>query len=83
MANTLGAWSARCEDVLADLEAQMKTIREEAKKKAREDALSNESVRAAELAGRKKEDGDAMDVDSAGADKASRRKGQSMGMRKR
>lgn len=88
MSASLDAWSGRCENVLKDLEAQMKGLREAAERRARDEAMRAEQVQKAEAAGKKGDDAqdDAMEVDDGGPRQrqAPRKRGPGdFGMRKR
>ncbi|KAG9816322.1 hypothetical protein KCU63_g19200, partial [Aureobasidium melanogenum] len=82
----LDAWSGRCDDVLKELEVQMKSVMEAAERRTNEEAMRAEQVHRAEAAGKKSEDAadDAMEVDDAGQKLGGKKRGLGgLGLRKR
>lgn len=83
---SLDAWSGRCDDVLKELEAQMKSVLEAAERRTNEEAMRAEQVHRAEAAGKKSDDAadDAMEVDDAGQKLGGKKRGLGgLGLRKR
>lgn len=68
MSATLDAWSGKCDEVLRDLEAQMNSLKDNAEKRVKNEALREEQLQRAEEVARKRVEGDvdAMDVDDNG-----------------
>jgi COP9 signalosome complex subunit 7 len=86
MMSSLETWSGTCEDVLKDLEVQMKSVMEAAERRMREEAVRAEQVHRAESTGKKTEDtvGDAMEVDDGGQKAGGKKRGLGgLGLRKR
>lgn len=86
MMASLDAWSGRCDDVLKELEAQMKSVMEAAERRTNEEAMRAEQVHRAEAAGKKSDDAadDAMEVDDAGQKMGGKKRGLGgLGLRKR
>lgn len=86
MMASLDAWSGRCDDVLKELEAQMKSVMEAAERRTNEEAMRAEQVHRAEAAGKKSDDAadDAMEVDDAGQKLGGKKRGLGgLGLRKR
>jgi COP9 signalosome complex subunit 7 len=85
---SLDTWSNTCDDVLKDLEAQMKSVMEAAERRSNEEAVRAEQVRKAEASGKKNEDtataDDAMEVDDGGQKAGGKKRGLGgLGLRKR
>jgi ribosomal protein S12 methylthiotransferase accessory factor YcaO len=88
MMASLDTWSNTCDDVLKDLEAQMKSVMEAAERRSNEEAVRAEQVRKAEASGKKNEDtataDDAMEVDDGGQKAGGKKRGLGgLGLRKR
>jgi COP9 signalosome complex subunit 7 len=88
MMASLDTWSNTCDDVLKDLEAQMKSVMEAAERRSNEEAVRAEQVRRAEASGKKNEDtataDDAMEVDDGGQKSGGKKRGLGgLGLRKR
>ncbi|KAG9520215.1 hypothetical protein KCU71_g11040, partial [Aureobasidium melanogenum] len=86
MMASLDAWSGRCDDVLKELEVQMKSVMEAAERRTNEEAMRAEQVHRAEAAGKKSDDAadDAMEVDDAGQKLGGKKRGLGgLGLRKR
>lgn len=87
MMRSLDTWSNTCDDVLKDLEAQMKSVMEAAERRSNEEAVRAEQVRKAEASGKKNEDttaDDAMELDDGGQKAGGKKRGLGgLGLRKR
>jgi COP9 signalosome complex subunit 7 len=86
MMSSLETWSGTCEDVLKDLEVQMKSVMEAAERRSNEEAVRAEQLHRAEATGKKTEDPavDAMEVDDGGQKAGGKKRGLGgLGLRKR